>query len=228
MSVFESLSHEQQMLITQHLNLVIEANRTINLTRIDSVEEGMMLHVEDSLEGLNELNAAPEGLYGDIGSGAGYPGIPLAIASGRPTVLIDARKKKMDTMASIISKLGLEEQITTYAGRAELYARTQSKRFVALTARALAQLPVLMELACPLLKKDGALICYKAQLSDKEYDDARRLQDILGMSLEDDRSFMLNDEYNRRILTFRKVTNPTIALPRQESQAQKHPLSEMY
>ena len=82
MGVFESLPVEQRDLIEEHLRLVIDANEKINLTRIDSFDEGMLLHVEDSLAGLGELNQAPDGLYGDLGSGAGYPGIPLAIASG--------------------------------------------------------------------------------------------------------------------------------------------------
>ena len=225
MGVYESLPPQQQTLIEKHLNLVIEANKDINLTRIDSVEEGMILHVEDSLSALEELNQAPDGLYGDLGSGAGYPGIPLSIASGRQTVLIDARKKKMEAVSTIIEELGLNSQVETYAGRAELFARTQSKRFVALTARALSQLPVLMELASPLLERDGILICYKAQLTETEFADAQRIQQLLGMTLEQDRCFELNGEYQRRILTFRKTATPKMKLPRQEGQAQKHPLS---
>lgn len=60
-------------LLQRHLELVIEANKTTNITRISSWEDGMLLHVEDSLVGLPELSAAPEGWYADIGSGAGYP-----------------------------------------------------------------------------------------------------------------------------------------------------------
>lgn len=226
MSVFESLPQEQRMLMEQHLNLVIEANKTINLTRIENFEEGKILHIEDSLTGLKELEQAPPGLYGDLGSGSGYPGIPLSIASGRQTVLIDARKKKMDVVSSIVERLGLERQIETYAGRAELLARTQSKRYAALTARALSQLPVLLELASPLLKEDGILICYKAQITNDELADARRVHKLVGMRLEEDRSFMLNGKYQRRILTFTKCAEPKVKLPRQEGQAQKHPLSE--
>ncbi len=226
MTVFNSLPKEQQDLIQKHLDLVIKANENINLTRITSTEEAHVLHIEDSLAGLEELNNAPEGLYGDMGTGAGYPGIPLAIATGRETVLIDARKKKMDTVSGIIQELGLSNQISTYAGRAELLAKTQSKRYAALTARALSQLPVLMELASPLLKQNGVLICYKAQLTDAELADARQVQPLVGLTLEQDREFMLDGEYQRRILTFRKTSEPKVSLPRQEGLAQKHPLSE--
>ncbi len=225
MSVFETLSPEQRALIEKHLELVIEANKSINLTRIDSVDEAMTLHVEDSLMGLEELMVAPEGLYGDLGSGAGYPGVPLAIASGRQTVLIDARKKKMDVMGGIISSLGLSNQVSVFAGRAELLARTQSRRYVALTARALSQLPVLMELASPLLQQGGMLICYKARLAEEEIEAARCVQELVGMKLESDRCFELEGEYQRHILVFRKNAEPKVKLPRLEGQAQKQPLS---
>lgn len=226
MSVFETLPSQKQQLIKKHLSLVIEANKTVNLTRIDSFEEAMVLHVEDSLVGLQELNAAPTGSYGDLGTGAGFPGIPLSIATGRKTTLIDSRKKKMDVVGGIVRELGLQDQIETYAGRAELLARTQSKRYAALTARALSQLPVLLELASPLLQRGGVLICYKANLKEEELADARRVQKQVGMRLDQDRSFMLNGEYQRRILVFGKYAEPSIKLPRLEGLAQKHPLSE--
>lgn len=226
MGVFESLPKSKQDLIQEHLMLVIKANEKINLTRIDSFEEGMILHVEDSLAGLSELNEAPEGLYGDLGSGAGFPGIPLAIATGRQTVLVDARKKKMQTVAGMIDTLGLANQIETFAGRAELLARTQSKRYAALTARALSKLEVLLELASPLLQENGVLIGYKAQITNEEISDARQIEKLVGMRMEQDRSFLLNGEYQRRILVFRKVADPKLKLPRLEGQAQKDPLSK--
>ena len=77
-------------ILKRHLELVIEANKTTNITRISTWDEGMLLHVQDSLVGLPELREAPEGRMVDIGSGAGYPGIPLAIESGRSTLLADS------------------------------------------------------------------------------------------------------------------------------------------
>ena len=110
MSFIETLTPDQQSLIERHLSLVIEANKTTNLTRIDNMDEAMLLHVEDSLAGLEELEQAPSGDYADIGTGAGYPGIPLAIASGRKTTLVDARQKKIKILEGIIKELGLAEQ----------------------------------------------------------------------------------------------------------------------
>ena len=225
MSVFNTLAPWQQSLIRDHLKLVIEANQTINLTRIDSIDEGMLLHVEDSLAAINELNDAPDGLMGDLGSGAGYPGVPLAVASGRQTLLVDSRKKKMDTVDGILHTLELDRQINVYAGRAELLARQKPETFTALTARALSQLSVLLELASPLLQPNGVLICYKAQLDDIELSAAKTIETLVGMTLQSDRSFVLGGEYQRRILVFKKTAKPKMKLPRQEGQAQKHPLS---
>ena len=223
MSVLEELDQNKRQLIQEHLELVIKANETSNLTRITSVEEAQLLHIEDSLSGFQEMQEAPVGLYGDMGSGAGYPGIPLAIATGRKTLLIDSRKKKMDIMASIIEQLGLENQVNVYAGRAELLARNHAGEFSVLTARALSKLSVLMELASPLLAKDGLLICYKSHIEQEEMDNALRVQKLVGMKLNSDRSFML-DDYERRIVTFRKSGKPSIRLPRLEGQAQNNPL----
>lgn len=220
---FDALTEEQKKLVCKHLDLVIEANKSINLTRIDSTEDGMLLHVEDSLSGLPEIKEAPEGMYGDLGSGAGFPGIPLAIASGRMTMLVDSRKRKMDVVAEIISKLGLSTQISTYAGRAELLVRSKPESFSVLTARALSKLSVLMELASPLLVHGGRLVCYKAHVDKDELEHALELQKMLGMKLCSDRSFRLED-YDRRIIVFEKISNPEIKLPRLEGQAQKNPL----
>lgn len=224
MTILETLTTEQQALIRKHLELVIKANETTNLTRIDTFEDGLILHVEDSLVALPELDDAPKGLYGDMGSGAGYPGIPLAIATGRKTVLIDARQKKMEVVGQIIKELGLNNQISTFAGRAELLARKQSKRYAALTARALAKLPVLMELASPLLKMNGRLICYKAHIEDSELAHARRVQKTTGMTLKTQRELQLGENFFRKIIVFEKTANPTMKLPRQEGQAQRKPL----
>ena len=226
MTIYEKLPENQQALIKQHLDLVIQANEKTNLTRITTFEEAMILHVEDSLTALPEMNEAPNGPYGDLGSGAGYPGIPLAIATDRKTTLIDARQKKMRVLDNIINELGLSDQITTYAGRAELLARTQPNHYAVLTARALAKLPVLMELASPLLQKDGILICYKANVENIELAQAKQVQPLTGLTLQSIRQFQLATEYTRTILTFQKTITPTVKLPRQEGQAQKHPLCE--
>lgn len=213
-----------EQLIDRYMSSVLEVNKTLNLTRIEDSEEARLLHIEDSLSGLKELDNAPDGRYVDLGSGGGFPGVPLAIASGRETLLVDSVKKKMAAVQSIIDTLGLSS-VSTYDGRIEDLSTQQREQFSAATARALAKLSVLMELASPLLKQGGVLICYKAQLSEEELDKALKLQSYLGMKLKSDREFLLSDNVtHRRIIVFEKVKQPGLKLPRRIGLAQKKPL----
>lgn len=225
MTLLEQLPLQKQELIIKHLELVIEENKVTNLTRIDDYDQALLLHVEDSLVALEEMEKAPAGLYGDMGTGAGYPGIPLAIATERDTVLIDSRLKKTLVLDNIIKELGLEDHVCTYAGRAELLAKSKPGAFSVLTARALSKLSVLMELASPLLSMDGILICYKANVDQEEMTHAKKVEKLVGMTIHSDRTLKLSDnETTRRIITFKKINEPKTKLPRQEGMAQKKPL----
>lgn len=209
-------------LLRKHLELVIEKNKVTNITRISSFEEGMLLHVQDSLLGLEAINNAPAGRYADIGSGAGYPGIPLAIETGRETLLVDSVGKKTAILDEFINELGLEG-VSTYTGRIEDLDKEQKGKFAVVTARALAKLSVLMELSSPLLQPGGHLICYKALVQDEEFEHAMSLQKKLALHCISDKTVMLGDN-TRRIICFEKRGNPQIKLPRKMGFAQKHPL----
>lgn len=220
-----SFSPVKQQLLENHLSLVIKTNETLNLTRITSYKEGILLHIEDSLSAWEEFKSAPKGLYGDLGSGAGFPGIPLSIVSDRETILVDSVKKKMNAVESIIKELGLEKQISTFDGRIEELTLVKRNSFSVLTARALSSLPSLLELSSPLLEINGQLICYKAQLDDDELNAARNLEDILGLSLISSREFLLSDQNTKRcILVFQKIKEAERTLPRKVGLAQKRPL----
>ena len=216
---------DEKQLIRKHLELVLEANETTNLTRIDTFDVGMLLHVEDSLAGLDEVEQAPPGLYGDMGTGGGYPGIPLAIMTKRETVLIDSVRKKTDILKDIIKELGLSEQVEVFNGRLEELSWERPGAFSVLTARALSQMASLMELAAPLLALDGRLICYKANVSEEELQLATSLEEKLGMKMVARRKLTLSDgETERCIIAFEKYQDPAIKLPRKTGIAQKRPL----
>ena len=215
---------EQQALLDLHLKLVLEENQRSNLTRIVDWEQGQLLHIEDSLLGLPELLAAPDGRYGDLGTGGGFPGLPLAIMLDRETLLVDSVAKKTHALERIISELGLADRVSTYTGRSEELAQEQPGSFAVLTARALSSLPSLLELAVPLLQEGGQLICYKAQVEDEELAQAAALESKLGMKLASKRTELLSDgQTPRTILVFEKVAEPTVKLPRRPGMAQKRP-----
>lgn len=213
-------------MIALYLDLILEANKTVNLTRIGSLDQARILHVEDSLSALPEINAAPQGLYGDLGTGGGFPGVPVSIKTGREAVLVDSVKKKAAVIEEALSKLSLSGQIKTYPGRIEDLALEKRSAFAVLTARALSQLPSLLELSSPLLVKGGRLVCYKARLSEDELNHAESLEKILGMKLVSRRSLTLSDgETYREIVSFEKVAKAKIKLPRRIGMAQKKPLT---
>ena len=151
--------------------------------------------------------------------------MPIALATGRETVLVDSVKKKMAIVESVLDELGIDEQISTYRGRIEELALSQPQSFSVLTARALARLGALLELASPLLVKGGVLVCYKAQLSEEELKEARCVESMLGMRLISAREVMLSDgETKRTIVAFEKVGKSLVKLPRRIGAAQRNPL----
>ena len=220
------MAEDQTMsLMQRYLDSILEANKVTNLTRITDGEQARLLHIEDSLVGLPEVNEAPTGLYGDLGSGGGFPGVPLALATGRKTLLVDSVKKKMAIVQSALDDLSLSEQISTSSERIEDLPLEYKEKFAVLTARALSKLVSLIELASPLLKKGGRLVCYKAQLSSEELDEALAVQDLVGMRMISQREICLSDgETMRTIVVFEKVGKSRIKLPRRIGLAQKQPL----
>ncbi len=219
------LSDKTIALVDKHLALVLEANKTTNVTRITDPDEAQMLHIEDSLIGLPEVLAAPEGKMADMGSGAGFPGIPLAIVTGRNTVLIESVGKKAALLESFATELEISDRVKVFSGRLEDYAKEARASFAVITARALAQTSILMELAAPLLAPHGQLICYKAKPTDEELQHAKSLEKTLGMKIVNIRKTQLSDgETERCIITIEKVGKPEIKLPRRIGMAQKKPL----
>lgn len=220
------MAEDQTMsLMQRYLDSILEANKVTNLTRITDGEQARLLHIEDSLVGLPEVNEAPTGLYGDLGSGGGFPGVPLALATGRKTLLVDSVKKKMAIVQSALDDLSLSEQISTSSERIEDLPLEYKEKFAVLTARALSKLVSLIELASPLLKKGGRLVCYKAQLSSEELEEALAVQDLVGMKMISRREICLSDgETTRTIVVFEKIGKSRIKLPRRIGLAQKQPL----
>lgn len=218
-----NVTQEQMDLCLKHIELLIETNKRINLTRIEDSESAKLLHVEDSLVGLPYILEAPEGNYADLGTGGGFPGFPLAIATGRDTLLVDSVAKKVAELDKFAEALGLDN-VSTYAGRIEELALERPGDFSVLTARALTAMPSLIELASPLLCEGGVLICYKSAATDDEVEAASKIQEKVAMYLIKDETIMLSDGVTpRRFLIYQKKGEPTVKLPRRPGMAQKRP-----
>ncbi|MED9873054.1 MAG: 16S rRNA (guanine(527)-N(7))-methyltransferase RsmG [Eggerthellaceae bacterium] len=215
---------EQRKLLDLHLQLVIEENKITNLTRIIDWDSAQILHIEDSLVGLPEIQGAPSGRYLDMGTGAGFPGIPIAIMTGRETVLADSVGKKTKALDRIINALNIASYVSTYNGRIEELSVISPESFSVISARALSSLASLLELSSPLLKKNGYLVCYKSQDVDEELEHAKSIADKLGFEYVSKRDALLSDGITERsIIVFEKIHEPLVALPRRVGMAQKKP-----
>jgi len=220
-----AITAEQAALLSAHLQAVLEQNQNLNLTSITNPEEAVRLHIEDSLTGLPELGALLPGRLADLGSGAGFPGIPLAVLSGRQTTLVESTGKKAAFLQRFLDSAGMDKQVKVANCRIEELALQQPAGFVVVTARALSGLAALLELAHPLLIEGGALIAYKAKISAAELAAATSLESLLGMKLSHSREFRLSDgATTRTILVFQKTGQAQVKLPRRNGLAQHHPL----
>ena len=218
------LTREQHELLLKHLSLVIEENKVTNLTRIDSLESGRLLHIEDSLAAVPECLDAPQGPVADLGTGGGFPGIPLAVATGRSVDLVDSVGKKTKALDRIIEKLGLSATVRTYNGRIEELALDRPEHYALVTARALTALPSLIELASPLLMPGGRLVALKSADIGDERSWARAIEEKVGMREVSLRTFTLSDGVTERsIIVYEKAGTPSVKLPRRPGMAQKRP-----
>ena len=219
---------QEQPLLLKHLEAVLQHNHKKNLTSITEKDAGKVFHIEDSLAVLPEVEGAPPGQMADLGSGAGFPGIPLALVSGRHTTLLESNKKKAQFLQGFLEENELLSRIGVIAARSEEAALEQPDAFAAVTARAVASLPALLELAAPLLMLGGHFIALKGKPDSAELEKAALAAEKLSMHLISTRAYTLNykgEENQRLVLVYKKTAAPSIPLPRRPGMATKRPLS---
>jgi 16S rRNA (guanine527-N7)-methyltransferase len=209
--------------ISRHLSMVLAANQVMNLTSIDAADS-VVLHVLDSCTALPFLEQAPAGTFADLGSGAGYPGIPLAILSGRAVALVESVGKKAAFLQHVVQDLRLNATVQPF--RAEELALKSLERFAAVTARAVAALPSLVELAAPLLQEQGLLICMKGDPSEEEVRRGDLAATQCGLWRRDTTTVGVPGlEAARTVVVYERVGDPTVRLPRRSGMAQRRPFA---
>ena len=206
-----------------HLHLVVEFNKTLNLTRITNIEDAIVLHIEDSLSAYREFTSR-EGRFLDIGTGGGFPGLPLALVTDKQGVLLDSVKKKAESVNKIIHKMNKNSQISVSGCRSEEYAQKHRGEFEIVIARAVSSLSSIEEYASPFLKEYGIVISMRGVHNDGEFEAGLKAAETLGLQFVEKRQFLLNGTYQRSIYTFQKVSEPLINLPRRNGMAHKKPL----
>ena len=207
---------------------LLAANRRVNLTRVTEPAEIARLHLLDSLAALPLIDGVMGSEAVDIGSGGGLPGLPLAMA--RPETrwtLVDSVGKKAAILEEFVEALGLRN-VAVLSDRAEALgqAREHRERYAVATARACAALPVLAELALPLVAPGGLLIAWKGPLSDAD-DEVRRARVAIGqlgggrLSIVDPGLPVLG---GHRLLTVPKERATAARFPRRPGEPGRRPL----
>lgn len=220
------VSDRQAYLLSKHVEMVLESNRQFNLTAITDVAEAIILHVVDSLMVLPEISSAPEGPIADIGTGAGFPGIPLAVMTGRRVDLVESVGKKARFLQTVVDLLELGDTVGVVNERAEQLAGRAYGVYGAVTARAVTSLPALVELAAPLLRPGGILVSLKGRVARDELDSGAKVASMVGLTYCGIRKYTLPDhDAARSCVTYTRTGNSSILLPRRVGLAQRKPLA---
>ena len=209
-----------------YFDLLIETNKVMNLTAITEPEEVAVKHIIDSLLAYDE-KIFPGKLLADVGTGAGFPGIPLKIYCPElKVVLLDSLAKRLKFLEAVIEKLGLKD-ISCVHLRAEDAGQNKNHRekYDLVTARAVARLSVLSEYCLPLVKVGGYFIAMKGSKFKEEIFEGNTAVGILGgeiISAEEVKLPGLDD--GRAIIRIRKIKKTPAKYPRKAGLPEKQPL----
>jgi len=220
-----SLNEEMLNQFYNYKNLVVEWNEKINLTAITDDLEFVVKHFVDSIT-INKYIEENRTII-DIGTGAGFPGIPLKILNkGNKIILFDSLNKRLKVLDDIIQKIGLNN-ISTLHGRAEETFRNKEHRekYDIAVSRAVASLNVLAELMLPSVKVGGICICMKGSNADTEIEEAKRaIKELGGEIIKVEKIVLPELILERNIIIIKKVKQSPNKYPRKPGTPQKEPI----
>ncbi len=221
-----NLSENQVNQFYKYMELLLEWNEKINLTAIIEPKEIILKHFIDSVTILPYINTQNKVL--DIGTGAGFPGIPLKILNKENEfTLLDSLNKRINFLNDVIQNLKLEK-IRAIHGRAEEFIKQNGEResYDIVTSRAVARLNILLEYMLPFTKIGGKCICMKSFEIDEELEEAKKAIEILGGELEKvDVITLPESDIKRKIVVIKKVKNTLPKYPRKAGTPEKEPIT---
>ncbi len=209
----------------KYMNLLLEWNEKINLTAITEPEEVILKHFVDSLTISKYIEKGSKLV--DMGTGAGFPGIPLKILREDIEItLADSLNKRINFLNEVIKELKLKN-IQTVHTRAEEFGKNKKYRenFDIATSRAVANLSTLSEYLIPLVRINGKAICMKGSEIKEELETAKKAIEILGGKIEQEESFNLpNSDMKRNVIIIKKAKNTPAKYPRKPGMPAKEPI----
>lgn len=221
------LTDDQKSQFDLYYELLIEWNRVMNLTGITDYDEVNLKHFTDSLTISRIIDMAQINTLIDVGTGAGFPGIPIKIAFPHIKVyLLDSLNKRIKFLNEVIKKLGLKN-IYAFHGRAEDFAKDRQYRekFDVCVSRAVANLSTLSEYCIPFVKTGGYFVSYKGGDSDEEVVRSENAITLLGGEIENtDRFFLPDTDMGRTLIKIRKRKSTPNRYPRKAGIPSKEPL----
>lgn len=201
---------------------LVSYNEKVNLTAITEKNEVYTKHFLDSILGVNEI--PKNATVVDVGTGAGFPGLPLKIV--RPDInltLVDSLYKRVNFLNLLCEKLNIES--TNLHSRAEEFAKKNFEKFDVAVARAVAKLNTLLEYLLPLIKVGGIVVAYKGSNSLEELNEAQKALEVLGGEFVKTLSFNLpNQTGERNILIIKKIKHTPKQYPRERNLPKLKPL----
>ena len=221
------LTDVQKRQFDRYYELLIEWNRVMNLTGITEYDEVNLKHFTDSLTIVRIKDMENVSTLIDVGTGAGFPGIPIKIAFPHIEVtLLDSLNKRIKFLDQVVEELDLKDVVTLH-GRAEDFAKKEEYRekFDLCASRAVANLSTLSEYCLPFIKKGGCFVSYKSADSDEEIQQSEKALDILGGKIERVDKFVLpGSDMGRALVMIEKVKNTPRKYPRKAGVPSKEPL----
>ena len=216
------LDENKISLFEQYRNLLLEWNEKFNLTAITDLDEIEEKHFVDSLFLDKYVELENKSLL-DVGSGAGFPGIPLAIVHSNLKVnLLESNGKKVSFLKEVVKQLNLKN-VEVIQSRAEEFLKRES--FDIVTARAVKELNILLEICFPLVKIGGLFVAYKSSMVEEEINHAKHAYKVLDISKSERYTYQLPKSKDNRVLLVIFKTKPTKKkYPRNYSEIVKAPL----
>ena len=218
-----TFSQKQIQSFYWYMQLLIQWNQKMNLTAIKEPKEIIVKHFLDSLSIQKYIK--PKAKVIDIGTGAGFPGIPLKIMnSSNPITLLDSLQKRITFLQEVVGQLGLTNIETVHARAEEYIQQEKREKYDVVVSRAVANLSTLLEYMLPYAQIKGICTCMKGPNIEEELKNGQKALQVLGGKILQIDEFTLPDGSKRKNIIIQKIKNTPVKYPRGQNKPLRNPI----